>query len=436
MLPLLIYTPRETPRLTYILRFFFGNLVGIDFDLTHNKEDFLRSKQPVLNYSHAPLNKGIWILNHSLLFDEGMTQTDPVPGRWKDMPVLFQTGAGPDLPFDPLAGSFYLLTRFEEYFPFKPDEYYRFPATESLAYREGFLEVPVIDLWAQRLRNILRIRYPELVFRKRKYRFILSVDVDQAWAYRNKGLIRNLGGGLKFLLQADFNELADRFGTLLGNRRDPFDSFEYLQNVFQKYPVNPIFFFQIGHYGKFDKNVSGKYPAMQNLIRKVQSFAKVGIHPSFRSNDYTKILTMEMDLMKTILQKKPSVSRQHYIRFRIPKTYRNLISSGIRGDYSMGFPEAVGFRAGTATPFPFYDLGEEQETCLTVYPFQVMDSCLNFTLKQTPGQAIETINQMIAKIKSVQGTFIPLWHNSSLHNHREWAGWRQVFEEMLKEGNA
>ena len=141
--------------------------MGVQFEITCKKEDFLRSGKPVLNYSQVPLNKGIWIQSHSLLFDEGITRVDPLPGKWKELPVLFQTGAGPDLPFDPLAASFYLLTRFEEYFPFRPDERFRFPAAESLAYMEGFLEDPVVDLWARKIRNILKVRYPDLVFRER-----------------------------------------------------------------------------------------------------------------------------------------------------------------------------------------------------------------------------------------------------------------------------
>ena len=211
-----------------------------------------------------------------------------------------------------------------------------------------------------------------------------------------------MGGGLKFLAKGDFRELADRLGTLAGNQQDSFDSFEYLKTIFRHYQMKPLFFFQVGKYGKFDKNVYGKHPAMKELVRQVQSFAEVGLHPSFQSNDHTKILSFEADIMKGILGEEVKRSRQHYIRLRIPKSYRKLLSLEIREDYSMGFPEAAGFRAGTATPFPFYDLGEEQETGLLVFPFQVMDSCLNFTLNKTPDQAIETISQIIKKIKKVQ----------------------------------
>jgi len=434
MPPLLIYAPRETPRLTYILRFFFKELIGTDFVFTHKKEEFLRLEQPVLNYSKAPMNKGIWIQSHSLLFEMGMKEIDPQASRWNDLPILFPTGPEPDLPFDPLAACFYCITRFEEYFSFSPDAWFRFPATESLAYREGFLDEPVVDLWAFRLRTILKIRYPELVFHERKYRFIPTIDVDQAWAYHNKGLLRNLGGGVKFLLRGDFLELTNRIGTLVGKRPDPFYSFEYLKTTFEHYKMKAIFFFQVGQYGKFDKNISGRHPAMKELITKVKTFAQVGIHPSFRAYDSPKTWSMEVDLLNAVSEEKTLLNRLHYIRLRFPKTYRKMISLGMHSDYSMGFPDAIGFRAGTATPYLYYDLGEERETELMVYPFQVMDSCLNLTLKLSPENAMKAIGQVIKKIKKINGTFIPVWHNSSLYDQREWKGWKKVFEAMLEEG--
>jgi hypothetical protein len=54
------------------------------------------------------------------------------------MPVFCQRQIG-DLPFDPLAATFYLVSRYEEYLPFIPDEHGRFPAKQSFAFSNGFL---------------------------------------------------------------------------------------------------------------------------------------------------------------------------------------------------------------------------------------------------------------------------------------------------------
>ncbi len=432
MTKLLIFTPEISPRIKYIFNFVFGDLLQLNFKVTDEKDAFLRFEGPVINYSPFPLSKGVWIQQRSFLTESGVRPVELLPGKWKDFPVLFYTGSAPDLPFDLFSASFYLISRFEEYLHFEPDIMGRFPAKESVAYKQGFLEIPVVDIWVSKLGQILKIRYPDLVIGKPEFTFMSSLDVDQAWAYLNKGMLRNLGGGLKFMLRTDLKDLQKRLGTLLKTRKDPFDTFTYLKEIHSEYDFRPVLFFQVGKYGRFDKNLPGKHPAMRKLINKVDAFAEIGIHPSFRSDQFNE-LEWELDVYKSIKGGLPEKSRQHYIRMRFPKTYRNLLKLGVREDYSMGYPEMPGFRAGTATPHNFYDLGEEIETKLKIFPFILMDTCLNEKMQLQPDQALSLIKEFINKVKKVGGTFIPLWHNSSLGEEGEWKGWRYVFEGMLAE---
>ena len=45
-----------------------------------------------------------------------------------------------------------MLSRYEEYLPHIKDEYGRFEAKESLAFKYGFLEIPIVDKWVQILK--------------------------------------------------------------------------------------------------------------------------------------------------------------------------------------------------------------------------------------------------------------------------------------------
>ena len=428
---LLIYTPEISSRIQFTFEFVFKDLLNLNYKLTTLKDDFYRYTGPVLNYSPCPLSKGMWIQSHGLLIQKGVKKLNPKPGKWNNLPVLFKTGPGPDLPFDLFAGIFFLVSRYEEYLDFKPDHVGRFPSQHSVAYQNSFLDMPVVDNWANSLKNILKIRYPELNFRKRSFEFISTIDVDQAWAYLHKGVARNIAGGLKFALKGDFADITKRTQTLVGQRKDPFDAFQYLFDSQQDIKVN--YFIQVGKYGKFDKNHSGRNRAMKKLIRNLAEHTEIGIHPSMRSGPRGE-LKEELDLLSNVLGIKIVKSRQHYIYLRFPKTYRNLIQHGIEEEYSMGYPDRPGFRAGTATPFYFYDLLEENVTKLKIYPFQLMDSCLNNNLKLTPDEAIDIFKEYIEKVKKVHGTFISIWHNSSLSNEAEWIGWREVFENMLHTG--
>ncbi len=435
MSKLLLYTPEISPRIRYIFQFVFGVILGLEYKITDDKDDFLRYGGPVLNYSRQPLGKGLWIENQSFLSESSVRSFDVKPGIWRGVPVLFKTSPAPDLPFDLFSASFYMISRYEEYLTFKPDLFGRYPAKDSLAYKQNFLDQPVVDIWVRKLGQILKVRYPELPVKKPVFSFISTIDVDQAWAYLNKGLLRNVGGGLKFLSRADLKELQRRIGTLLNMRKDPFDTYNFIKEIHNKYSLRPVFFFQVGRYGKYDKNLHGENPAMKRLIRELNRVAEIGIHPSFKSDQFHE-LEKEILTFKNIMENLPHKSRQHYIRLQFPKTYRNLLESGVKEDYSMGFPEMPGFRVGTAHPFRFYDLGEETETELTVFPFLLMDTCLNEKLKLEPEQAVSLIMDFMTKVKKTGGNFIPLWHNSSLSDEGEWKGWRYVYERMLAEAGS
>ena len=159
---------------------------------------------------------------------------------------------------------------------------------------------------------------------------------------------------------------------------------------------------------------------------------KTGLHPSFGSNKGYDILEKEVKRFSKVIGERVKRSRQHYLQLKMPDTYRNLLKAGIREEYSMGYASALGFRASTSLPFKFYDLPEELETKLLVYPFEIMDITLHNYLRLRSSQAMDHIIKIIDEIKAVNGLFIPLWHNESLSEYGMWIGWRKVFEDMFE----
>ena len=127
------------------------------------------------------------------------------------------------------------------------------------------------------------------------------------------------------------------------------------------------------------------------------------------------------------------LSRQHFLKLTFPNTYRHLIQVGIQSDYTMGYADNIGFRAGIATPFYWYDLENEAMTNLKIYPFQVMEVTLKEYLKLSPEEAIVYVKPLIEATKAVGGTFTTLWHNSTLSETEGYEGWRRVYEAILEE---
>jgi hypothetical protein len=192
----------------------------------------------------------------------------------------------------------------------------------------------------------------------------------------------------------------------------------------------------LGDYGKFDKNVSHENNGFQKLIQKLAMEYEVGIHPSFasfRHGCHGKVIR-ENERLEKIVGRKISKSRQHYLNLKFPKTYQNLIKAGITEDYTLGYPDQSGFRAGICTPFNFYDLENEETTNLLVVPFQVMDGTLRNYLKLSPEEAFKETEMLMNEVKRVGGTFVSIWHNETVNDSGEWKGYREVFEKMNRLG--
>ena len=334
--------------------------------------------------------------------------------------------------FDVFAASFFLLSRYEECLPHIRDKYNRFEASESIGFKNDFLTEPVVDQWLLRIRGILSAKYPELSFKKRTYQFISTIDIDNAYAYKNKGFMRTVGAYGRSFKILDFQEVAERTKVLLGRAQDPYDTYDFQLEIQKKYSLNTIYFFLLADYGVNDKNVPFYNLQFQSLIKHLGDYAEIGIHPGFNSNQKNEKLKTEKKRLEKIIHSSVVKSRQHFLILHLPHTYQKLINNDILEDHSMGYAEHVGFRAGTCTPYRFYDLDLETATELTVYPFAVMEATLKYYMKLHPDQAKTKISEIVNKVKDVDGTFIGLWHNETLTDRGLWAGWRDVFTHMVE----
>ena len=178
--------------------------------------------------------------------------------------------------------------------------------------------------------------------------------------------------------------------------------------------------------------MSAKHPQIKQLINWFSTWADVGIHPSYQSYLNDDVVAFEFKTLERVLEKQVCTSRQHFLRFTLPKSYQLLIKQGVTEEYSMGYAEVIGFRAGTCTPYPFYDLSKEQPTGLKVYPLIAMDVTLHNYMKLNVSDAIDRFAAIIQEVKNVNGTFISLWHNSSFSQLHGMQDWKPVFEQMLK----
>lgn len=429
---MLLYAHTVTPRLRYIAQWFHEHYLDEPLVFTDSVESFKDHAGARLNYSaHRLTEQECWIEPAPILFEDTIRSLSPTVEDHENGPFLF-SGNG-DLGFDVFAASFYLISRYEEYLPHTVDAYGRFAHDQSLAFRHGFLDRPVVDRWMQQLLDSLLQFYPSLTVRNRAFERLCTYDIDESYAYLYKPIWLQLAGSARDLLRGRFGWLGERIATVLNIRSDPYDSFAFIRSLHVSDIQRPIFFFSVAEKrGQYDKNLSPHHPAQKRLIRFLSEGTEAGLHPSWRSGDEPTLLNSEKKQLEQIMGRSITFSRQHFIRFALPDTYRLLIEAGITDDYSMGYGSINGFRAGTSLSFCWFDLVQNHPTDLRIHPFCYMEANSFFELHHTIDQAAEEWERLERSVRAVNGRMITIWHNTLLGTQKRFAGWRDRYAQWIR----
>lgn len=426
-----IYSEHKSNRLTYALKVVFQKVLHVSFKEVNLEEFGLLKGVPKINYSSKKIADSMSISPHPLLFEQDIRMQKILVEWQNSVPYFFKTSKDSSFQFDLFAAVFFMVSRYEEYLPLSLDEHQRYAAESSIAFQNNFLDIPVVNFWAHELKSALLKTTPNYYFPAQKYNYLNSLDIDIAYAYKGKGLGQFLGGALKSLATGKFSQLKNRLVYLLFEK-DPFDTYQAIEQLQEKYNTKNAYFFLLADRATFDKSLSYKSKTLQQLIQRIHKNNTVGIHPSYASNSNTKKIGIEKKRLEKIANFKVERSRQHFLKMSLPETYENLISNAITEDFTMGFASQIGFRAGICTAYPFFNLQKNEERPLIIHPFQVMDGTLNQYLQLSPKQAISEIEKIVAQIEAVNGTFVSLWHNSSLAEQGEWKGWTKVYKKLIK----
>lgn len=420
----------------YTLQLMLNGLLEIPFEFTDDQPYFISFPGPKIHYGKQHVGDSLFFFADDLLFSREIKSLIIATGTFRNIKTIFRHEADAALPFDVFAAAFYLVSRYEEYLPFDADEHGRFPAEISLAFREGFSDVPVVNHYALLLKEAIAARYPDFLFPQKKYSFELTYDIDMAFAFREKGALRNIGGMLRSLSHANLKEIALRTRVLTGLEADPFDTFAYQFALHRQYGLQPTYFFLLGDHSMYDKNISWRNHYFSGIVKAIANENEIGIHASYDSNLFPKKIREEKERLEKISGKKVFRNRQHFLKLKFPVTYQRLLAAGITEDFTLGFASQTGFRAGIASPFYFYDLQAEMATELMLYPFAAMDAAMHYYQQLDAGAALEKTKALADAVRSVQGTFVFLAHNDLISPRSPWKGWHENFEAMIRYCNA
>ncbi|HCX99008.1 MAG TPA: hypothetical protein DG754_02615, partial [Bacteroidales bacterium] len=285
---LLVLVDTIVPRIRYILNHVLGTMLGFKVELTTDEAAFSSSTLPKIAYSSHKVEGAIQVYPHGIMQQKGISVQEIHVSQWHGLPIFFQTNASAIIPFDVFAASFYLIARYEEYLPFKADPHGRFPSESSLAVKNNFLHLPLVDLWVEELAKILTKNFPNISILRRKFEYVPTIDIDNAFAYKHKGLLRNTLGLANSLVLFKFADAFRRLLVCFRLKPDPFDTYETLLSFL---PSNTVWFVLGGNFSKFDRNISVSHRALQEKLGEILARHTIGLHPSYSSfNDFHKLM--------------------------------------------------------------------------------------------------------------------------------------------------
>lgn len=414
---LLIYTEKVSPRFSYICQHIFVNLLGLKMEITSNLEDFVKSDAYKISYAKAPIGNEFFIKNFGLLFEKGIREIDVYVNYWDDIPYFFSAKKG-SIPFDILSATFYLLSRYEEYMSFSPDKNGNFPPNESLAYKYQFLEMPVVDIWVQKLAQALQEKYPEIEFKAKKFQQSSVIEVAQAFKYKYKGIIRlmmRLGANL-FSLK--FHRVWEQIQVMLRLKKDPYDFYAPLICLHQREKISSVFFFLLANYSFQDKGISFYNLKYQDLIKYIADYCIVSVLASYDAVFSSKEMKTERERMISIINRPVKRFRANKNHVIVPEVYQRASESEYNEDYSMGYTSHLGFRAGTCSPFYFYDISMELKLPILVNSF-----CLHSDAIHALGQkkTLEKLQQLKKQVQKVDGHWVTIFNNDFFGKSRSQA---------------
>lgn len=427
---LLIYTQKLTPRISYIFKHICIRILGIEVSFTSVIEEFIAHAGPKISYGKKPMGNELFFQSYGLLEQQGLEAIDFTVKKWKNTYGFFSVSPTSALPFDIFSSSFYMITRYEEYLPHVKDEMGRFMASESLAYKEGFLQQPIVDIWVYIFKDKLLQVFPEMDFPKKKLTVHPVIEAAQPYAYKQKGFFRTLVGYLHSLFRGQFRNIVARTQAIIGLKRDPLDTFKWIVNIANRSNFDLTIFFLLGNSLSFNESMNTHRQKFMMLIKYVSDYKEVGLIFSYNSLSDYEMLKSEKRRIQEITNRSLVSSMNSEFLVNLPDIYRHLVELQVTRDFTMVFRNTNGFRAGTCTPFLFYDLDYEIKTPLVIHPSAMTTSAF----QQKYASDIErTINSTLAEVKRVNGTFTMIFSNKDFSSTESNKIWRSIFSEKLQE---
>lgn len=329
---------------------------------------------------------------------------------------------------DDLAEAFFHLARVEE-LGTERDAHGRFPAAASC--------VPLLDPPLERLRARLGLEPPRWC--GGRFAIALTHDVDTPWRWTRIG-IRGSAARLRRAVQAGAAAPALREARALAGipvhklrGTDPNWSFERLLRITRARGARQTFFVMAGHNHPADGAAPQAYERLRpRLVQTILAGGgEVGLHGSYTAAEDPGRLAGEAAALSELAGPVRG-HRYHYLRVDPARNLAAVAAAGLRYDASLGFADALGFRAGIAHPFRPWDHAADAPLDLVEVPLAAMDVTLaEERYLGLPAHASEQrLLELVGYAAAHGGGFSVLWHTDRFDPATS-RGWDRLFLRFI-----
>jgi peptidoglycan/xylan/chitin deacetylase (PgdA/CDA1 family) len=380
----------------------------------------------------------LWVRPDLRFWDKvtNRNRVSPLCGvKWED--TILPTWAELAGPPDPIAATFFLVSRIEESTGGQRDSHDRFPASRAWMVRAGLIERLLVHEYAAAIARLLGLANeapPRLWPDGKRFAIAFTHDIDRMRMHGPLWQeVRSTLGGLRFRggWGAAKRRWQSRRAVRAGKARDPYDKIDQLTALHEKYGYHATFFWinslpsmRDGDYTWADENIRSLAKSLQE-----RGFEN-GLHGSYHSYKDAVMLAAQRSSLEKATETPVTAVRQHYLRLSVPETWQAQRHAGLSTDSTLGFAECLGFRAGIAVPFHPWSFEQNQPLSIWELPLVMMDGTLREYMRLSPTEAIARSRAIIERFAAVGGAASLLWHNSSLDNI-DWHGWEPVYESWL-----
>jgi peptidoglycan/xylan/chitin deacetylase (PgdA/CDA1 family) len=296
-----------------------------------------------------------------------------------------------------------LFTRKEEYNPKQLDRYNRF--TYAFSSYKNVLEPNVSKFLVENGLN-LKVDYPE----NENFAVCLTHDVDEIYP----PLKHTLLSSLHYMKNFDFKKLKNQlFWKNKGQEFSPYRNFKEIMDLEEKYSAKSSFYFLATDKDirRFRYNIED---LEQDLVSIVDKGWEVGLHGGYYAYNDLEEMETEKKRLEKVLGKEVIGYRNHYLRFKVPDTWKLLSEAGFKYDTTFGYNDMVGFRNGMCHPFKPFNLNTNKEINILEIPLAIMDAALFGSLNSFE-EAWETARRLIDTVEKYKGVITLLWHSNNFN---------------------